>query len=231
MNKTQKIALALAELNAFHAIDGKDQITKYDPKVHGLELTAYRTAKKAAELAAEKESEEAARIAALNVAPPQGTNEETGEPDDLDLDEQKGGEQKTEETEGNEPAVDEANRAWFTGKVGDRVTKNGVRAPRRDTLCGAAWALFDRMYAAGTVDTTAIVDAGVAEGLNRGNLRTELSTWRRFHGVARVGVTAPAAAPVVETPAAPEAPANEGGEQPTAEGGEQAPVVETASVE
>lgn len=231
MNKTQKIALALAELNAFHAIDGKDQITKYDPKVHGLELTAYRTAKKAAELAAEKESEEAARLAALNVPQHVVTG---GEPVEelkndeppVDGDKPEGGEQ-TEETE----VVDEANRAWFTGKVGDRVTKNGVRAPRRDTLCGAAWALFDRMYAAGTVDTTAIVDAGVAEGLNRGNLRTELSTWRRFHGVARVGVTAPAAAPVVETPAAPEAPANEGGEQPTAEGGEQAPVVETASVE
>lgn len=227
MNKTQKIALALAELNAFHAIDGKEQVVKYDPKVHGLELTAYRTAKKAAELAVEAEAKEAARIAALVVdeQKPEGDVPEGDKP------EGDGSEQKTEETEGDEPVVDEANRAWFTGKVGDRVTKNGVRAPRRDTLCGAAWALFDRMYAAGTVDTTAIVDAGVAEGLNRGNLRTELSTWRRFHGVARVGVTAPAAAPVVETPAAPEAPANEGGEQPTAEGGEQAPVVETASVE
>lgn len=217
MNKTQKIALALAELNAFHAIDGKDQITKYDPKVHGLELTQYRTAKKAAELLAE--SEEAARVAALNVPPMTGDEQKPVE--ELKNDEPPVDEK--DETETETEVVDEANRAWFTGKVGDRVTKNGVRAPRRDTLCGAAWALFDRLYAAGTVDTTSIVDTGVAEGLNRGNLRTELSTWRRFHGVARVGVAAPTpAAPVVETPAA-EAPAPEGDEQKPE--GEQAPVV------
>ena len=80
-------------------------------------------------------------------------------------------------------ATDETNLRWFQ----HRETRNGISIPKGWGLCARAWYLFDDLYASGTTDTASIVEIGATvHNLNRGNLRTEISRYRKYHGIARV---------------------------------------------
>lgn len=77
--------------------------------------------------------------------------------------------------------------------------QNGIRRPKPDTLCGKAWAIFDKVSAANGAPasiTESMVDAK-AQGLNEANVRAEYARWRKFHGISGR----------IEAPKAPEAPA------------------------
>lgn len=78
--------------------------------------------------------------------------------------------------------VHNEERPWWTGSRGDRITRNGVRAPRPETKCGNAWKVYDECYAEGITDNAEVIRRGVAKGLVAGNISTEGTGWRRFHG-------------------------------------------------
>ena len=61
------------------------------------------------------------------------------------------------------------------------IVQNDVVKPRRDTLAGEAWALFDELGRNFTVGT-ALKEANHRD-LNPNNIRTELCRWRKFHGI------------------------------------------------
>ncbi|MER9337383.1 hypothetical protein NKJ06_25935 [Mesorhizobium sp. M0293] len=68
----------------------------------------------------------------------------------------------------------------------ERPMRNGVIRPRPDTLCGRAWAVADELAAYSVTPSTADVIAhGVSRGLNPGNLRTEFTYWKKFHGLGK----------------------------------------------
>lgn len=69
--------------------------------------------------------------------------------------------------------------------------RNGVGVPAINGLCHEAWRLFDRMteWHGDEVRVVALVDAvaaGVAVGLNKGNLKIEYPNWRKFNGFPAV---------------------------------------------
>lgn len=70
-----------------------------------------------------------------------------------------------------------------------RETLNGIERPSfpkvGDALCFEAWAMFYELaYRNGCEPSHEDAQLeGEARGLNGGNVRTELSRWRRFHGV------------------------------------------------
>lgn len=67
-----------------------------------------------------------------------------------------------------------------------RETRAGIPIPRGTGLCYTAWCLFDVMYSRGIIDTATIVETGfTVYALNRGNLRTEISRYRKYHGYIR----------------------------------------------
>jgi hypothetical protein len=78
-----------------------------------------------------------------------------------------------------------------------RETRAGIPIPRGNGLCATAWYMFDYNFARGIVDTASNVEYGFTVlGLNRGNLRTEISRYRKYHGIARIDVGAVTLAPV-----------------------------------
>jgi hypothetical protein len=78
-----------------------------------------------------------------------------------------------------------------------RETRAGIPIPRGNGLCATAWYMFDYNFARGIVDTASNVEYGFTVlGLNRGNLRTEISRYRKYHGIARIDVGAVSVAPV-----------------------------------
>lgn len=62
-----------------------------------------------------------------------------------------------------------------------RAEQNGVVEPRRDTLAGEAWELFNSLGRNFTVRQA--IDKGSEYRLNENNIRTELCRWRKFHGI------------------------------------------------
>lgn len=62
-----------------------------------------------------------------------------------------------------------------------KLEQNGVIHPKRETLAGEAWAMFDEMGRSFTV-RAAIIKGG-ERGLNANNIRTELCNWRKFHDI------------------------------------------------
>lgn len=59
--------------------------------------------------------------------------------------------------------------------------KNGVPRPRRDTLAGEAWDLFDELGR--DFPVAAALKLGYERGLNPNNIRTELCRWRKYKGI------------------------------------------------
>lgn len=75
----------------------------------------------------------------------------------------------------------------------ERETRNGVRRPKDGGLCAQVWSALDSMRAAGIDPSTKDVrDLATAKGWNQNNATAELSAWRRFNGIARSVLKAPA---------------------------------------
>jgi len=69
-----------------------------------------------------------------------------------------------------------------------RETRAGIPIPKGFGLCARAWYLFEYLAGLGTTDTATVVEIGfTVYNLNRGNLRTEISRYRKYHGIARPG--------------------------------------------
>lgn len=62
-----------------------------------------------------------------------------------------------------------------------KVEQNGVLEPRRETLAGEAWALFNELGRNFTVGQAIVV--AKERQLNENNIRTELCRWRKFHDI------------------------------------------------
>ncbi len=73
--------------------------------------------------------------------------------------------------------------------------QNGIRRPGPDGLCGKVWTLADTLSASlgQAVPIANLLEAGVAQGLNPSNIRTEYARWKKFHGLTG-RTTAPEAA-------------------------------------
>ena len=94
--------------------------------------------------------------------------------------------------------------------------QNGIRAPKPSSLCGKAWAVFDRVSQSKGSPTSVAeaVPVGVGEGLNEGNIRVEYARWRKYNGLQGYRI-------VPEKPPKPEAAATppkggDAGQQPQA---------------
>lgn len=75
----------------------------------------------------------------------------------------------------------------------DRIVQNGVRRPKDGGICASVWQELDRMRAAGIEPSTKdIREWSIEKGLNVNNSMAELSGWRRFHGISRSVLKAPA---------------------------------------
>ena len=70
-----------------------------------------------------------------------------------------------------------------------RRTINNIWVPTRPTGEGATcWYFFDYMFAQGIIDTATLVTIGsTVYGLNMGQVRTEVSRYRKYHNIAYVG--------------------------------------------
>lgn len=62
---------------------------------------------------------------------------------------------------------------------------NGVRRPKPDTLCGKAWAIFDKVTktSGSWASVGEALELAKIQGLNVGNVRAEYARWRKFHGI------------------------------------------------
>lgn len=63
--------------------------------------------------------------------------------------------------------------------------QNGIRRPGLDGLCGKVWVLAGNLSASlgQAVPIANLLEAGVAQGLNPSNIRTEYARWKKFHGL------------------------------------------------
>lgn len=61
------------------------------------------------------------------------------------------------------------------------IAQNGVIRPRRETLAGEAWAIFDELGR--NFPVAAALRVARQRNLNENNIRTELCRWRKFHGI------------------------------------------------
>lgn len=70
-----------------------------------------------------------------------------------------------------------------------RETRNGIREPNNKGLNRAVWNLADEIAKDATLTYKQIREkvfaTGSQQGLNAGNMRTELSYWRRFNDIAK----------------------------------------------
>jgi hypothetical protein len=99
-----------------------------------------------------------------------------------------------EKQERTEPVVTTLAPVKLSGVTKtDRIIQNGVKRPRDGGLCAQVWAALDQMRAAGTDPATKDVrDLAAAKGWNVNNATAELSAWRKFNGISRSVLKAPA---------------------------------------
>lgn len=73
--------------------------------------------------------------------------------------------------------------------------QNGIRRPGPEGVCGQVWGLADKLSQelGQAVPIANLLEAGVAQGLNPSNIRTEYARWKKFHGLSG-RITLPAAA-------------------------------------
>lgn len=64
-------------------------------------------------------------------------------------------------------------------------TKNGVTHPKKDSLCGKAWAVMDTVSAElkSPAPIKAVLEHKDAKDLSAGNVRSEYARWRKYHGI------------------------------------------------
>lgn len=94
-----------------------------------------------------------------------------------------------EETAGTEAAAaagTEAAKPEKAPKV-EMPTQNGIRAPRTGGLCDRVWQVcYNLGQELGRVPAMSeVVAAGLAAGLNEGNIRVEYSRWKKFNGITQ----------------------------------------------
>ena len=75
--------------------------------------------------------------------------------------------------------------------------QNGVRMRRPGTKCGEVWAICDRLQAelGRAPASSELVDALQGTDLNVNNAKCEYTQWRKYHGIAAVGVVKKAETP------------------------------------
>ena len=63
--------------------------------------------------------------------------------------------------------------------------KNGVRRPKPETMCGKVWAIADSISekTGAPAPIASILEEGLKQGLNEGNMKTEYARWRKFYGI------------------------------------------------
>lgn len=85
--------------------------------------------------------------------------------------------------------------AKATKEANRQPEQNGIRRPGPEGLCGQVWGLADNLSASlgQAVPIANLLGAGVAQGLNPSNIRTEYARWKKFHGLTG-RITAPEAA-------------------------------------
>lgn len=84
-------------------------------------------------------------------------------------------------------AKEEAKAAKEAAKIANQMPiQNGIRHPKPATLCARAWAIADNMSSAlgSPVPIKELLVETTAAGLNAGNVKTEYSRWRKFHGIS-----------------------------------------------
>lgn len=76
--------------------------------------------------------------------------------------------------DGSKPA-----KVKFVGEV-----RNGVKHPSPTSVAVKVWTMFDELYAIRKEPFTKMTMemAAITRGFNIGNVKTELSLWRKFHG-------------------------------------------------
>lgn len=105
-------------------------------------------------------------------------------------------EAKKAEREAAKAAKEQAKLDAKAAKEASRQPEqNGIRRPGPDGLCGKVWTLADNLSASlgQAVPIANLLEAGVAQGLNPSNIRTEYARWKKFHGLTG-RITAPEAA-------------------------------------
>lgn len=66
------------------------------------------------------------------------------------------------------------------------VIQNGVRKPKPEGKCGQAWTIFDSLKEKnGEVIIADALTWAVEGGLNPGNVKTEFTYWKKFHGITK----------------------------------------------
>jgi hypothetical protein len=99
----------------------------------------------------------------------------------------------------------------------DRITQNSVKRPKDGGVCAAVWAALDQMRAAGIDPSTKDVrELSIAKGWNVNNAMAELSGWRKFNGISRSVLKAPAKPKGAAKVASPATRADDGAEQAVA---------------
>lgn len=98
-----------------------------------------------------------------------------------------------------------------------REERNGVKRPREGGLCRAVWDSLDQLCAGGVDPSTKDVrDLATAKGWNQNNATAELSGWRKFNGISRSVLKAPAKPKGAAKGAPPATGTDSGAEQPAA---------------
>lgn len=64
------------------------------------------------------------------------------------------------------------------------VYKNGIKRPKNNTLCGKAWAIYDRTLT-GEFTVPQAQEFLKQEGMNASTVRTQYTHWRRFNGIEK----------------------------------------------
>lgn len=91
-----------------------------------------------------------------------------------------------------EPAMPQQDgmRHYVTAVPNPKDTRNGIPFPSIDGLCHQAWHAFDSVTLLAANGSPIVpnrqtcIEAGIARGLNAGNLGTEYSRWRRYNDFA-----------------------------------------------
>ena len=148
------------QLNAEAAAAAQKQAEKEAKAAATAEAKAAKAAERAAKKAAaeaEKESKKAEREAA-----------------------------KQAKIDAKAAAVAEREAAKAAKEASRQPEQNGIRRPGPDGLCGQVWTLADNLSASlgQAVPIANLLEAGVAQGLNPSNIRTEYARWKKFHGLS-----------------------------------------------
>lgn len=79
-----------------------------------------------------------------------------------------------------------AKEAALAAKEANKMPEqNGIRHPKPDTLCGKAWAIFDKLSQKNGAPCSIkeALEVSNSQGLSEGNVKAEYARWRKYYGV------------------------------------------------